>query len=383
MPQTLWFFFAFVTVLALIGLAAWLVRRFAGNRLGAGDQSRPHAPPRCDRCRRGRWPPPAGAGPPRQCRTSADDRRADRHRRRAQHRSQRARSAIRSSARLLEPNCRRGWRRKPDGRGRSGRMSRFEHREPASSPEPPPRAARATLRRRRCAVRRRRCPSAWRRFDGQFHAGADAAAAAVAKPEPVLRCRLAAARSARSERTEPLLPRDAAARATPHAKAPPHGSAPATPSAGAPAPPILLLSAADQNLAEWRSGLKRRCAVRAPSRLDAAETRSPTIGPVDVRAHLRWHPKRRAGRSPRAAGPSSPTAASRAGKTPFENLEDEMASLLAVRSLPREPSNTPRRVLFFASLIAAAGFLDRAGDARRTSASISARTAASPSARSS
>src|ERR1700759_439913 len=29
------FFFAFVAVLALIGVAAWLVRRFAGNRLGA------------------------------------------------------------------------------------------------------------------------------------------------------------------------------------------------------------------------------------------------------------------------------------------------------------------------------------------------------------
>src|SRR3977135_2684098 len=29
------FFFAFVVVLALIGVAAWLVRRFAGNRLGA------------------------------------------------------------------------------------------------------------------------------------------------------------------------------------------------------------------------------------------------------------------------------------------------------------------------------------------------------------
>ena len=29
------FFFAFVAVLALIGAAAWLVRRFANNRLGA------------------------------------------------------------------------------------------------------------------------------------------------------------------------------------------------------------------------------------------------------------------------------------------------------------------------------------------------------------
>src|SRR4051795_8919377 len=33
--QALTFFFAFVAVLGLIGLAAWLVRRFAGNRLGA------------------------------------------------------------------------------------------------------------------------------------------------------------------------------------------------------------------------------------------------------------------------------------------------------------------------------------------------------------
>src|SRR3954466_11297891 len=36
MPSTpITFFFAFLVVLALIGLTAWLVRRFAGNRLGA------------------------------------------------------------------------------------------------------------------------------------------------------------------------------------------------------------------------------------------------------------------------------------------------------------------------------------------------------------
>src|SRR6267378_5179334 len=35
MSQTFLFFFSFVAVLVLIGLAAWLVRRFAGNRLGA------------------------------------------------------------------------------------------------------------------------------------------------------------------------------------------------------------------------------------------------------------------------------------------------------------------------------------------------------------
>src|SRR5260221_8321534 len=35
MSQTVLFFCSFVAVLALIGVAAWLVRRFAGNRLGA------------------------------------------------------------------------------------------------------------------------------------------------------------------------------------------------------------------------------------------------------------------------------------------------------------------------------------------------------------
>src|SRR3979411_2433348 len=34
MSQGFIFFFSFVAVLALIGAAAWLVRRFAGNRLG-------------------------------------------------------------------------------------------------------------------------------------------------------------------------------------------------------------------------------------------------------------------------------------------------------------------------------------------------------------
>src|SRR6201997_4005454 len=36
--QTLTFLFAFIAVLALIGVAAWLVRRFANNRLGTNPQ---------------------------------------------------------------------------------------------------------------------------------------------------------------------------------------------------------------------------------------------------------------------------------------------------------------------------------------------------------
>jgi len=36
MPLAAKFFIAFAVVLALIGLTAWLVRRFGSNRLGAG-----------------------------------------------------------------------------------------------------------------------------------------------------------------------------------------------------------------------------------------------------------------------------------------------------------------------------------------------------------
>ena len=39
--QTLTFLFAFIAVLALIGVAAWLVRRFANNRIGANTQRGP------------------------------------------------------------------------------------------------------------------------------------------------------------------------------------------------------------------------------------------------------------------------------------------------------------------------------------------------------
>src|SRR6202790_4706643 len=125
--QALTFVFAFVAVLALIGVAAWLVRRFAGNRRGAntnrgrmprlavidaaaGDgrrrpvlggadktepplmaggqhQSRADAAARRDRRRRGGRPPAAGAGATRQHRASPDDRRSDRYRRGTQYRA--------------------------------------------------------------------------------------------------------------------------------------------------------------------------------------------------------------------------------------------------------------------------------------------------------
>ena len=86
MPLAARFFIAFLVVLALIGLTAWLVRRFGSNRLG-GAAARPPAAAGGDRCGHRRRPPPPGADPPRQCRASPDDRRPDRRRGRAQYRA--------------------------------------------------------------------------------------------------------------------------------------------------------------------------------------------------------------------------------------------------------------------------------------------------------
>ena len=147
--QALTFFFAFVAVLALIGVVAWLIRRFASNRLGANTQSREDASSGRHRCRRGRWTPAACAGSARQRRASPDDRRPDRHRRRAQYRARHARprsiaaaagrrqprrSAVQPRiAPLPDPT---GW-----GDAEAARAEPFDHAEP-QMPEPPPRPSR-------------------------------------------------------------------------------------------------------------------------------------------------------------------------------------------------------------------------------------------------
>ena len=90
------FVVAFVIVLALIGLTFWLIRRFGGARVGSGRAARPPAAPCGDRCGAGRRTPPPRADPARQCRASADARRPERFRGRAEHR---ARGAGESAAR--------------------------------------------------------------------------------------------------------------------------------------------------------------------------------------------------------------------------------------------------------------------------------------------
>ncbi len=96
--QALTFFFAFVAVLALIG-----ARRLAGSPICRQSprrqhQSRTDAAVGGDRRRRRGRPQAAGAGATRQHRTSADDRRSDRYRRRAQYRPRHARTGTDGAA---------------------------------------------------------------------------------------------------------------------------------------------------------------------------------------------------------------------------------------------------------------------------------------------
>src|SRR3977135_988221 len=93
--QTLYFLFAFIAVLALIGVAAWLVRRFATHPVPPPPpppprpphHARPDAAAGGDRPPRRRRPPASRPGTARQCRTSSDDRRSERHRRGTQYRA--------------------------------------------------------------------------------------------------------------------------------------------------------------------------------------------------------------------------------------------------------------------------------------------------------
>ena len=140
------FFFAFVVVLGpdrRCRLAGPPIRQQLTRR----QPTRPHAPARGDRRRRRRWPPPPRAGPARQCRTPADDRRPERHRRRSQHRPRHAgRDAARRSAPPAPPKRRRGSHRSPRPPGKASRSgpTMFDHAEPPM-PEPPPRPARPSF----------------------------------------------------------------------------------------------------------------------------------------------------------------------------------------------------------------------------------------------
>jgi len=340
--QTLTFLFAFIAVLALIGVAAWLVRRFANNRLGANTQ-------------RGRMP-----------RLAVIDAAAVDGRRRlvlvrrdnVEHllmiggpsdivvepnivrampnRDQMApRPAVGEQPPRIAPLPDTAW---SDEAARSDARS-ADHAEP-QMPEPPPRPARPSFA---DDVRRPAPPQMPERRSDPLTGFAPEPISGRPEPAPP-----------RLPRNEPLMPRPqrelpkappgreapplreapSAREAPPVREAPPIREAPPvrdtlpvrdtaaareTPAraperAAVPPPPPPAPSSADQNLAEMAQRLE--AALRRP-----AEPVAPPVAPET--------PPARTSRGE----PPVPTPAPQ--KSGFENLEDEMASLLG---RPKNPS---------------------------------------------
>jgi hypothetical protein len=312
--QALTFFFAFVAVLALIGVVAWLIRRFAGNRIGANPN-------------RGRMP-----------RLAVIDAAAVDGRRRlvlvrrdnVEHllmiggptdivvepnivRAMPARDQLppRPAVAGPEPQPRvvplpdvSGW-----GDAESPRPEPFEHAEP-QMPEPPLRPARPPFA---DEVRR---PAAERRMDRDPLAGfapEPMGGRPEPRPEPMV--------PRMAPRGEPLIPRPTRPSEAPKppTRAPERAAPPPPPPPTPPTPPAATLSSADQNLAEMAQRLE--AALRRP----AGEAVAPPVAPEPP-------PSRATPRSEPPIAPQPPGAPSKSG---FENLEDEMASLLG---RPKNPS---------------------------------------------
>ena len=336
--QTLTFLFAFIAVLALIGVAAWLVRRFANNRLGANTQ-------------RGRMPRLA----------VIDAAAVDGRRRLVLVRRDNVEHLLMiggPSDIVVEPNIVRAMPNRdqmaprpavgeqppriaplPDtawsdeaARSEARSTDASDHHAEPHMPEPPPRPARPSFA---DEVRRPAPPSMPERRGDPLTGFAPESISGRPEPAPL-----------RLPRSEPLMPRpqrelpkppareappvrealsareappirevlpvrDApAVRETP-ARAPERAAAPPPPP---PPPPAPAPSSADQNLAEMAQRLE--AALRRP-----AEPVAPPVAPETPPA--------------RTARSEPPVPAPAPQKSGFENLEDEMASLLG---RPKNPS---------------------------------------------
>ncbi len=317
--QALTFFFAFVAVLALIGAAAWLVRRFAGSRLGANTN-------------RGRMPRLA----------VIDAAAVDGRRRLVLVRRDNIEHLLMIGGPtdiVVEPNIVRATARDqmsprpavagtelpprvsplPDpgwSDGEATRTDSFDHPEP-QMPEPP-RPVRPSF-----ADELRRPASTPERRSDPLSGFAPEPLGGRTEPRPELRNEPLPPRV--TPRSEPIMPR--APRPSESSKISPVRGAERAPPPPPPPPPqpgAPTTSSADQNLAEMAQRLE--AALRRPPP-DATE---PRVGAPPVA------PEPPQGRSPPRPEPTAPPAAAPSPpKTGFENLEDEMASLLG---RPKTPS---------------------------------------------
>ena len=307
--QALTFFFALVAVLALFGAVAWLIRRFASNRLGANTQ-------------RGRMPRLA----------VIDAAAVDGRRRLVLVRRDNIEHLLMIGGPtdiVVEPNIVRAMPGRdqlpprpavgsPDAQPRivplpepagwsdadTSRGDPFEHAEP-QMPEPPPRPARPSF-----ADEIRRPARAERSDPLAGFAPEPMGGRSEPRPEPVP--------APRMPRSEPMMPQRAARPSEPP-KLPVREVRPAAPPPPPPPPaPAPGLSSADQNLAEMAQRLE--AALRRPGG-------DPVAPPVA--------PEPPASRSAPRNEPAAPPPAAAPAKSGFENLEDEMASLLG---RPKNPS---------------------------------------------
>jgi hypothetical protein len=318
--QALTFFFAFVAVLALIGVAAWLVRRFAGNRLGANTN-------------RGRMPRLA----------VIDAAAVDGRRRLVLVRRDNIEHLLMIGGPtdiVVEPNIVRAMPGRdqlpsrpavggtepqprlaplPDAGNWSDdgpRSDAFDHPEP-QMPEPPPRPARPSF----AEEVRRPAPALSERRSDPLTGFTPEPLGGRPESRPELRGEPMPSRvTSRNEPVIPRPPRQSEAPKPPPIRAPERAVAPPPPP---PLPPAPAMSSADQNLAEMAQRLE--AALRRP-----AGDAEPRVGAPPVA------PEPPPGRSaPRSEPSMPPPVAAPSAKSGFENLEDEMASLLG---RPKTPS---------------------------------------------
>ena len=314
--QALTFFFAFVAVLALIGLAAWLVRRFAGNRLGANtnrgrmprlaviDAAAVDGRRRLVLVRRDNIEHLLMIGGPTDIVVESNIVRAIPGR---DQLPQRPGIGGTEPSPRVAPLPDAGW---SDGDG--ARSDAFDHAEP-QMPEPPPRPMRPSfadeVRRAAPALSERRSEPL--RSDRTDPLAGFTPEPLGGRPEPRPELRGEPMPSRVTSRNEPVMPRPPRPSEAP--KAPPIRA----PERAVAPPPPPAMSAADQNLAEMAQRLE--AALRRP----AGDTVAPPVAPEPPSARARSEPSI----APPVAGPSP--------KSGFENLEDEMASLLG---RPKTPS---------------------------------------------
>jgi hypothetical protein len=361
--QALTFILAFVAVLALIAALAWGVRRFAGNRLGANtnrgrmprlaviDAAAVDGRRRLVLVRRDNIEHLLMIGGPTDIVVEPNIVRA------TPARDQMAPRPVVGGGELpprIAPLPDAGW-----NDGDSGRADAFDHAEP-QLPEPPPRPARPSfvdeIRRPAPPLPERaqerlqersqerlqerlqeRAPE--RRSDPLLSGFTPEPLSPRSEPRPEprpeprvdLRSEPPLA-PPRQPRAEPIMPRparpvEARPPIDPPKPPPLRVERPAAPPPPPPIPPAPApgpsLSAADQNLAEMAQRLE--AALRRP-----VESSEPRIGAPPVAPEP--PPSRPA---PRVEPPAPPPAAAAPAKSGFENLEDEMASLLG---RPKSPS---------------------------------------------